>query len=70
MHTDWETPYQVAMRELNDMKLEGLYEQARHAIHNRGLELREDGADTRERRALDDAMRQLIIHKYRATLVR
>jgi hypothetical protein len=64
MHTDWKTPYQFAIREQNPAKLEDLYEQARHAIHNRVLELEENVADVRESGELDEALRQLTIHKY------
>jgi hypothetical protein len=69
MHTDWTTPYHVAMCEQNKMKLEGRYEVARHAIHNRILELGKDTADIRELRALEEALHQLNLHRYRATLV-
>ena len=64
MHTDWKTPYQFAIREQNPAKLEDLYEQARHAIHNRMLELEENVADVRESGELDEALRRLTIHKY------
>jgi hypothetical protein len=64
MHTDWKTPYQFAIREQNPAKLEDLYEQARHAIHNRMLELEENVADIRESGELDEALRRLTIHKY------
>ena len=64
MHTDWKTPYQFAIREQNPAKLEDLYEQARHAIHNRVLELEETVADVRESGELDAALRRLTIHKY------
>ena len=64
MHTDWKTPYQFAIREQNPAKLEDLYEQARHAIHNRVLELEENVADVRESGELDEALRRLTIHKY------
>jgi hypothetical protein len=50
MHTDWKTPYQFAIREQNPAKLEDLYEQARHAIHNRVLELEENVADCPRKR--------------------
>jgi hypothetical protein len=69
MHTDWKTPYQFAIREQNPAKLEDLYEQARHAIHNRVLELAKNRADVRESGELDEALRHLTIHKYRRTPV-
>jgi hypothetical protein len=69
MHTDWTTPYHVAMCERNERKLEGPYAVARQAIHNRILELGEDTGDIRELRALEEALRQLNLHRYRATLV-
>jgi hypothetical protein len=69
MHTDWATPYHVAMGEQNERKLEGRYAVARQAIHNRILELGEDIGDIRELRALEEALRQLNLHRYRATLV-
>jgi hypothetical protein len=64
MHTDWKTPYQFAIREQDPAKLEDLYEQARHAIHNRMLGLEENVADVRESGELDEALRRLTIHKY------
>ena len=68
MHVDWMTPYHVAMRELEGTKLESLLEEARRAIHNRTLELGADVADVREQRAMDDALRQLTLHRYRPNL--
>jgi len=68
MHTDWMTAYYAAMCEHDPVKLEESYEQARHAIHNRLLELGTDPADpreTHERGELEEALRQLIIHKYK-----
>jgi hypothetical protein len=70
MHTDWKTPYQFAIREQNLATLEDLYEQARHAIHKRVLELEENPADAREKGELEEALRQLTIHKYSRTPVR
>ena len=70
MHTDWKTSYQFAIREQSPAKLEVLYEQARHAIHNRILELAQNRADICESGELDEALRQLTIHKYRRTPVR
>ena len=67
MQTDWKTPYEAAMREQDPAKLENLYERARRAIHNRVLELGESRADICESGALDEALRQLTIHKYRRT---
>ncbi|MBZ5663430.1 MAG: hypothetical protein LAO30_02400 [Acidobacteriia bacterium] len=68
MLTDWNTSYQVAIREQDPAKLEDLCEQARHAIHNRVLELAESPADARERGELEEALRQLTIHKYKRTV--
>jgi len=70
MHTDWKTPYQFAIREQNPATLEDLYEQARHAIHNRVRELEENPSDTREKGELEEALRQLTIRKYSRTPVR
>lgn len=69
MHNDWMIPYHVAMREQEGTKLESLIEAARRAIHKRILELGADAADVREQRAMDEALRQLTLHRYRATLV-
>jgi len=65
MHTDWKTLYHAVLREQDPVKLEELYEQARHAIHNRVLELGTEPADAHERGELEEALRQLIIHKYK-----
>jgi hypothetical protein len=65
MHTDWMGPYHAALREQDPGKLEELYEQARHAIHNRMLELGTQHADVHERGELEEALRQLTIHKYK-----
>jgi len=65
MHTDWKTPYERAIREQNPAKLEDLYEQARRAIHNRLLELTSSRADLCESGELDEALRQLTLHRYK-----
>jgi hypothetical protein len=65
MTSDWKGHYQLAMHEEDPAKQEELYEQARVAIHKRVLELAKDRADIRERGDLDEALRQLTIHKYR-----
>ncbi|MBI3476783.1 MAG: hypothetical protein HY010_13710 [Acidobacteria bacterium] len=68
MHTDWTIPYQAAMREQEGPELESLVETARRVIHSRVLELGSDAADVREQHALDEALRQLTLHRYRVTL--
>lgn len=70
MHTDWNTSYRVAIHEQNPAKLEDLCEQARRAIHTRVLELADTPADARERGELEEALRQLTIHKYKRTAAR
>lgn len=65
MHTDWMSPYHAALREQDPAKLEELYEQARHAIHNRVLELGTQSLDAHERGELEEALRELTIHKYK-----
>ena len=67
MPTDWKTLYEVAVREQNPAQLEDLCERARRAIHNRVLELEENPADAREKGELEEALRQLTIHKYKRT---
>jgi len=66
MHTDWMGPYHAALREQDPVKLEELCEQARHAIHNRVLELGTESVDAHERGELEEALRQLTIHKYKS----
>ncbi|MGA3107339.1 MAG: hypothetical protein ABSD53_22885 [Terriglobales bacterium] len=65
MTLDWKALYQLAMHEEDPTKREELYEQARIAIHKRVLELAKDRADARESGDLDEALRQLTIHKYK-----
>lgn len=65
MHTDWAISYNAAMREQEAAKLESLVETARGAIHRRILELGSDATDVREQHALDEALRQITLRRYR-----
>jgi hypothetical protein len=65
MNSDWKAHYRLAMHEASPVLREELYEQARVAIHQRVLELAKDRADVCERGDLDEAFRQLTIHKYK-----
>jgi hypothetical protein len=65
MHTDWMSPYHAALHEQDPVKLEELCELARHAMHNRMLELGTQPADAHEEGELEEALRQLTIHKYK-----
>ncbi len=65
MTSDWKVLYQLAMCEEDPAKREEAYEQARVAIHKRVLELAKDRAGVSERGDLDEALRQLTIHKYK-----
>jgi hypothetical protein len=53
------------MREESPALREELYERARIASHQRVLELAKDRADVCERGDLDEALRQVTIHKYK-----
>jgi len=63
MATNWTTPYRAARRERNPAKLLELCEQARRGINDRMLALATQGADTLERRELEEALRRLIAHE-------
>ena len=65
MPTHWMHAYKAAIREHAPEQIEERYELARLAIHKRVLELTDDPADARERGELDEALRQLTIHKYK-----
>lgn len=65
MPTHWMPAYITAMRDRDPAKLEDLYEQARRAIHSRVLELEDTPADIRERGELEEALRQLTLHRYK-----
>jgi hypothetical protein len=64
MTSDWKAIYQLAMHEEDPPKRDELYEQARLAIHKRLLELAKDRANVLESADLDEALRQLTLHKY------
>ena len=66
MNTQWESFYSSAMREYHPAKLDEAYEKARCAIHNRILELADGRLDAGESGELDEALRQLTIHKCKA----
>ena len=67
MPSRWKTAYAEALREQDPAKLEDFCEEARRAIHSRVLELEDNPADAREKGELEEALRQLTIHKYRRT---
>lgn len=65
MAARWMSAYAYALREQDPAKVEDLCEEARRAIHTRMLELEDTRADVHERGELEEALRQLTIHKYR-----
>jgi hypothetical protein len=65
MPIDWKTQYQTAIRELDPRQKPALCERARHAIHERLLEQGRQHPDATEREELEEALRQLTLHKYK-----
>jgi len=63
MPTDWTIHVQAALRQQDPAKLPKLVEQARRAINERELERGTKGPDASEREALDEALRQLLLHE-------
>ena len=67
MPIDWNTAYQVALRETNPAKLPDLCDTARKKINERILELGTHGAHAQEREDLEDALHKLVIHELKQT---
>jgi hypothetical protein len=64
MPTDWRIAYEAAIREHDPAKIAEACEKARTAINDRMFEIVKE-KDQRETEALEEALRQLVIHEHR-----
>lgn len=67
MPIDWKTIYGAAIREQDPAKIPDFCDEARQAINDRVLEQGKRGANTPERKELEEALRQLVVHELRGT---
>ncbi len=65
-HTGWRRLYELALHEQDPAKVLDACEVARRAINDRLLASVRDGASPTERRKLENALRQLVIHQKKA----
>lgn len=63
MRTHWMSVYLAALREQDPAKIPDLCDEARRVINNRALELGKQGAEAPERKELEEALRQLVVHE-------
>jgi hypothetical protein len=67
--TDWKAPYRAAIKEHDPKKKRSLCDLACRAINDRILDQGPYAADTREIGALEEGLRQLVLHRQDRTVV-
>ena len=71
MPTEWRRLFEVALQESDPAKITEVCEQARRAIHEQELALTHgDGAYSRRKEELHEALRQLLIHEHSVRLAK
>jgi hypothetical protein len=67
MPIDWKSIYASAIREQDPAKIPDLCDEARRAINDRVVEQGKRSTNTPERRELEEALRQLVVHELNRT---